>query len=207
MGQSRGQSRGRRPGNATTREEIIEEARRQFGEVGYRQSSLRSIARAAGVDPRLILHYFGSKQQLFVATIELPFEPEVAFDAIFAGGAAGIGTRLAEFLLTMLEDPRSQATVTGVIRAAVSEPEAAAFVREILTERLLTPLAQRVGHESPALRASLMGSQIVGLVMARHVVGLEPLVTASRDTLVNALAPVLAYYLEEDGGVQPKPAK
>lgn len=191
-------NRGRRPGNASTREEIVEEARRQFGEFGYRRTTLRGIARGAGVDPRMILHFFGSKQALFTSTIELPFEPEVAFEILFAEGAAGIGQRVAEFILSILDDPRGRSTVTGIIRAAVSEPEAAALVRELLTQRLLTPLARQVGSDHPDLRASLIGAQVVGLIMARHVVALKPLSAASHDDLVQALTPVFEYYLLGD---------
>ena len=187
--------RGRRPGTTSTRAAIVAEARRQFGDVGYRRTSLRSIAQAVDIDPRMISHFFGSKQQLFSATVELPFDPEVAFAHIFAGGVEGIGERLAEFILTFLADPIGQRTITGVTRAAVSEPEAAAIVRDVLTERLLTPLAQRVSQDRAELRASLIGTQIVGLVMGRYIVGLEPIIQATQADLVQALAPVLEHYL------------
>lgn len=188
-------NRGRRPGSGSTREEIIEEARRQFAELGYRRTTMRGIGRGAGVDPRMILHFFGSKQALFTSTIDLPFEPEVAFESLFAGGAEGLGGRVAEFLLGVLDDPRGQSTVTSIIRAAVSEPEAAALVRELLTRRLLLPLARRASRDRPELRASLIGAQVVGLVMARYVVALESLRAASHEDLVQMLAPVFEYYL------------
>lgn len=191
-------ARGRRPGAASTREDIIEEARRQFGEFGYRRTTMRGIARGAGVDPRMILHFFGSKQELFAATIEVPFEPEAAFEALFAGGAVGIGQRIAEFILSVLDDPRGQRTATSVIRAAVSEPEAAALVREFLTQRMLLPLARRVSHDHAELRASLIGAQVVGLIMARYVVALKPLSAATHEDLVLALTPVFEYYLFGD---------
>lgn len=188
-------NRGRRPGVGSTREEIIEEARRQFAELGYRRTTMRGIGRGAGVDPRMILHFFGSKQALFTSTIDLPFEPEIAFESLFASGAEGIGRRVAEFILGVLDDPHGQSTVTSIIRAAVSEPEAAALVRELLTRRLLLPLARRASRDRPELRASLIGAQVVGLVMARQVVALEPLRAASHDDLVQMLAPVFEYYL------------
>lgn len=191
-------TRGRRRGSVSTREDIIEEARRQFAQFGYRRTTMRGIARGAAVDPRMILHFFGSKQALFMATIELPFEPEIAFELLFAEGTAGIGRRVAEFILGVLDDPRGQNTVTSIIRSAVSEPEAATLVRELLTLRLLLPLARRVSRDRPELRASLIASQFVGLVMARHVVALEPLRAVSRDDLVQILAPVFDYYLLGD---------
>ena len=188
-------TRGRRPAGSGTREAIAAAARRQFGEVGYQRASLRSIAAEAGVDPRLVLHFFGSKQQLFASVVELPFDPETTFDALMAAGEQGLGRRVAEFLFGILDSPEGRKTATGLIRAAASEEEAAATIRDLVAERLLLPLASRVGRDRPELRASLVASQIVGLAMARHVVGLTPLATASRDELVAALAPVFDHYL------------
>ncbi|HEY7606255.1 MAG TPA: TetR family transcriptional regulator [Actinomycetes bacterium] len=187
--------RGRRPAGSGTREAIAAAARRQFGEVGYQRASLRSIAAEAGVDPRLVLHFFGSKQELFASVVELPFDPETTFDTLMAAGEQGLGRRVAEFLFGILDSPEGRKTVTGLIRAAASEEEAAATIRDLVAQRLLLPLASRVGRDRPELRASLVASQIVGLAMARHVVGLTPLATASRDELVAALAPVFDHYL------------
>ena len=189
--------RGRRPAGSGTREAIAAAARRQFGELGYRRASLRSIADEAGVDPRLVLHFFGSKQELFAAVVELPFDPPEAFDALLGPGEQGLGRRVAEFLLAVLDSPEGRKTVTGLIRAAASEEEAAATIRELVARRLLLPLASRVGRDRPEFRASLVASQIVGLAMTRHVVGLAPLATASHAELVAALAPVFDHYLTD----------
>jgi AcrR family transcriptional regulator len=188
-------TRGRRPVGSGTREAIAAAARRQFGELGYRRASLRSIAVEAGVDPRLVLHFFGSKQELFATVVELPFEPATAFDLLLSPGEQGLGRRLATFLLDNLDSPEGRKTITGLIRAAASEEEAAATIRELIARRLLLPLASRVGRDRPELRASLVASQIVGLGMARHVVGLTPLASASKAELVAALAPVFDHYL------------
>jgi AcrR family transcriptional regulator len=170
-------------------------ARRQFGELGYRGASLRAIATEAGVDPRLVLHYFGSKQGLFIRSVELPLDPEALVERIFAGDPAGLGRRAAEQLVAALDDPVSRQAFLGLLRTAVSEPEAAEAVRELLTERILTPLARRVGGERPELRAGMLASQVVGLVMGRHVVGIPALTSADRESLVRGLAPVVEHYL------------
>ena len=187
--------RGRRPAGSGTREAIAAAARRQFGELGYRRASLRNIALEAGVDPRLVLHFFGSKQELFASVVELPFDPETTFDALLAPGEQGLGRRVAEFILALLDSSEGRRTVTGLIRAAASEEAAAATIRELVAQRLLLPLASREGRDRPELRASLVASQIVGLAMARHVVGLTPLTTASHAELIAALAPVFDHYL------------
>lgn len=187
--------RGRRPSGSGTREAIEAVARRQFAELGYPGTTMRGIAREAGVDPRLVGHFFGSKQQLFVSVVELPFDPETVFGDLLSPGSADVGRRLAEFVVDLLESPQARNTITGMVRSAASEESAAEMIRELVTDRLLAPLARRVGGSQPELRASLLGSQIVGLTFARYVVGLPPLAAADRDQLVAALAPVFDHYL------------
>jgi AcrR family transcriptional regulator len=191
-------TRGRRPAGSGTREAIIEAAREQFGERGYGATTLRSVGAAAGVDPRLVTHYFGSKKQLFMQSVRLPVDPDLFLERVFEPGPWTVGERAAETVLAVLDDLNTQHVVVGLVRAATSEPEAAELIREILAKSLLEPVAERVGGTNPSLRASLMASQSVGLAMARHVVGLEPLTSASREQLVAALAPVFDHYLSGD---------
>ena len=195
-------ARGRRPAGSGTRDAIVEAARRQFGERGYAGTTLRSVAEAAGVDPRLVLHYFGSKQGLFVQCVDLPLSPALVIERIFAGGPDQIAGRAATLVMEVMDDPDSRRAFTGILRAAVTEPEAAAGVRDMLTTRLLLPIAERVGGDRPDLRASLMASQIVGLVMARQIVGIPALMEASRDQLIRALVPVFEHYLCGDWVVE-----
>ena len=89
-------TRGRRPAGSGTREAILAAASRAFAEQGYPRTTLRGIARDAGVDTRLVTHYFGSKQDLFVAVVELPFDPEQVMPALLAPGREGVGFRLAD---------------------------------------------------------------------------------------------------------------
>jgi AcrR family transcriptional regulator len=190
--------RGRRPAGSGTRLAIEEAARKQFGELGYRRTTIRGVARLADVDPRLVLHYFGSKKQLFMASVRLPVDPDALFERLFAPGPGPIGERAASVLIGVMEEDATQSVMIGLIRSATSEPEAAQLIREILTERILTPLAERVGGADPELRASLMATQVVGLAMGRHIVAIGPLATASREQLVRAVAPVFDHYLTGD---------
>ncbi|MFN8620202.1 MAG: TetR family transcriptional regulator [Chloroflexota bacterium] len=191
-------TRGRRPAGSGTREAIIEEGRRQFGERGYRDVTLRSVAQGAGVDPKLVLHYFGSKQGLFSACVQLPVPPEVILGQVFSAPREEMPERAADLIVTVLDDPRVREAFLANLRAAASEPEAAAVIRERLTTLLLLPIAQRVGGERPDLRASMTASQLVGLAMARHVIGLEPVATASSAQLRAAILPVVRHYLLGD---------
>ncbi len=187
--------RGPRSSGSGTREAIEDAARQQFGALGYRRTTLRGVARVAGVDPRLVLHYFGSKRQLFLESVRLPVDPDALFEQLFSPGPGTIGERAAVVLIGVMEEPATQSVMVGLIRAAASEPEAAQLIRELLTERILTPLAQRVGGDDPELRASLMAAHVVGLAMGRHIVQISPLTTVSREQLLRAIAPVFDHYL------------
>jgi AcrR family transcriptional regulator len=196
-------TRGRRPGGTDTRGAIVLEARRQFGGHGYGETTLRSVAAGAGVDPRLVLHYFGSKRGLFKEAVELPIDPLVIVGTVLPGDGDEIGMRAARLLLAVLREPDQRLVIMGLLRAAVTDPEAADLIREILTERMLVPIARGIGADQPELRASLAASQVVGLVVARHVVGFEPLASASDAQLAAALAPVLTHYLRGAWTVAP----
>ena len=196
-------TRGRRPAGSGTREAILAAASRAFAEQGYPRTTLRAIARDAGVDTRLVTHYFGSKQDLFVAVVDLPFDPDQVMPALLAPGREGVGHRLARFSVGMLDTPEARRTMTGLLRAAASEEEAAERVGDLLMERLLGPLARHLGNDQPELRAALTAAQMAGLAFARHVVGVPPLVEASSEQLVAAIGPVLEHYLT--GDLSPKP--
>ncbi len=186
---------GRRPGTSGTREAIAAAASGLFAERGYDRTSVRSIAAAADVDPALVTHFFGSKAELFVAVVQLPVPPALIIAQVVEGDRRHAGERLARFLLGILEDPRGRATITGIVRAAASEPRAAELVRELITREILTPMAAALGADQPELRAALAGSQIVGLVMARYVVGVPPLAAAPPGVVAAAIAPTLQRYL------------
>lgn len=188
---------GRRPGDSGTRDAIQAAAREQFARQGYDRTSMRSVALAAGVDPTLVSHFFGSKQRLFAEVMQLPFDPSVVLPDILAGDRAGIGARLAGFLVTVLQSPEGHARMTGLVRAAASEDAAAEVVRQRVTRDILAPLAAQLGSDRPELRGSLVASQMVGLVMARHVVKVEPLASLSPEQVVELVAPTLQRYLVE----------
>jgi AcrR family transcriptional regulator len=190
-----GSSRGRRPGASGTREAIVAAAARRFAALGYDRASLRSIAAEAGVDQKLIAHYFGSKQQLFIAAVGLPLNPAEVVPDVLAGGREGLGARIAALLTAVMEHPDLHQRLTGVVRAAASEPEVARMMREFLTREVFGPLARGLEGDRPQLRANLVGSQVVGLLMARYVVGVEPLASTPAREVAAAVAPTIERYL------------
>jgi AcrR family transcriptional regulator len=187
--------RGRRPGGADTRGAILGAARRLFAARGFERTTVRAIAREARVDPALVLHYFGSKEEVFLAAVELPFEPTDVLPGLLAGERSSLGERFARLVLTTLEDEAGRSRVLAIVRAAASEPAAARLLRCVVEGRIRDPIARGLGTDDAELRAALVGSQVVGLVMARYVVGVEPLASMEPEEIVSVLAPTLQRYL------------
>lgn len=185
---------GRRPGPTTTREAIAEAARRQFAELGYDRTTMRGIAGEAGVDAALVVRFYGSKDALFREVMALPPAVSEALARLAEGPTATIGRRLAEVIVGMLENPRSRSIIVGRIRSASSHPEAAALVRETVT-RDIGRLVAAMTDDEPETRAVLVGSQIVGLALARHVVRVEPLASLPPADVIDYIAPTFQHYL------------
>lgn len=186
---------GRRRGTSETREAILAAAARQFAARGYDRASLRAIAAEAGVDQKLIAHFFGSKQQLFVAAVGMPVNPAEVLRVVLAAGPDALAATLAEVIGGLLDNPDYRQRLTGLVRAAASEPEMARMLREFLTREVFTPIADALETDEPMLRANLVGSQIVGLLMARYVVEVEPLASLPARDVAEAVAPTLERYL------------
>jgi len=186
---------GRRPGDSGAREAILREARQSFGSAGFSGTTIRGVARAAGVDPALVHHYFGTKDELFAACLELPFDPSVVVPALLAEGMDGLGERVVRTFLGIWDATPGQGPLLALLRSAVSDERAARSVRDFITSGVLGPLARSTGQPDAELRASLAASQVVGLAVARYVVRLEPLASASADELAPLVGPTLDRYL------------
>lgn len=180
-----------------THQRILDAARTAFAERGFNATSLRTIGEAAGVDPALCIHYFGSKAELFAASVEMPFDPADVLTEVNADPSSA-GRRLAETFLGALEDEQTRQSLVGLVRSAASDDGAAERVRALVTERVVGAAVSRLDVDRPDLRATLAGSQLMGLVFARHVVGVEPLASASTEEVVAAIAPTLQRYLTEE---------
>jgi AcrR family transcriptional regulator len=188
---------GRPAGGTRNREAILSAAARRFAELGYDRTSMRAIAAEAGVDQALIAHYFGSKHRLFVAAVEFPLDPDKLLPEVLAGDRDTIGERLAQVQLSLLEDPDARRRLTGLVRAASSEPDAARMLREFLMREVIGPVAEALGADEPELRVSLVGSQVIGLMMARYIAEVEPLASLPAERLVKLVGPTLQRYLTQ----------
>jgi len=190
---------GRRPGNQDTREAILAAAREAFAERGYDRASIRVIATGAGVDPALVHHYFGTKDQLFLATVNAPIDPGEILPRVLTGDRDELPERLIRTFLAVWDHPVTGAAAVALVRSGLQHDWSARMLREFLTTRVIRRV---LGHleldpaEAP-LRGSLVATQMIGLVMIRYVLKVEPLASAAPETVVAAVAPNIHRYLFE----------
>ncbi|MDR0342730.1 MAG: TetR family transcriptional regulator [Nocardiopsaceae bacterium] len=222
-GHGAGRRSGRRGGDSGTREAILAAARTRFGEVGYDRATIRDIAAAAGVDPALVHYFFGTKERLFAAVMQLPVIPGDVLDALLADGlpepGSGLGEHVMRTVLGIWDVAAIRAPFLGLLRTAASDDQAAATLREFVTGNILSRVARLAGDSAAAggggaasgggaaaaggdaeFRAALVGSQVVGLGLARYVLRLEPLARASNEELAAAIGPAVERYLTGDLG-------
>lgn len=186
---------GRRPGTPDTREAILSAARRRFATRGYEATSLRGIATEAKVDPALAIHYFGTKEALFIAATGLPSGLPELLCSLAALPLPEFAPALVRGYLHLVDSDQSRNAILALVRSAVSNDRAAAMLREFLAAELL-PLVSRVtGHRDAQLRASLVAAQLIGIATLRHVIRVEPLVRARPDEIVTLVTPAIEQYL------------
>ncbi len=225
-----GERTGRRGGDSGTREAILAAARKRFGDHGYDGATIRGIAADAGVDAALVHHFYGSKEHLFAAAMRLPVHPGEVIAAALAPGAREPGRPLGEHLLRAVlgawDVAEVRATFLGLLRSAVTSEQAAAMMREFVTDAILSRLAGAAGADlagvspadagagaagrgaagaeqggaDPDFRAALIASQVLGLALVRYVLELRPLATAGTEELAAAIGPTLERYLTGDLG-------
>ncbi len=186
--------RGRRPGGADTRAEIIGAARAVFREQGYAGTSMRAIARRAAVDPALVHHYFTDKAHLFIETMALPLDPRAVQEAVATGGFSG--ERLVERFLAQWEQgpgPGSPAFVSLAQAMAASRPVADG-IREFVAERVLLHGPADEDEAALTRRRALIGSQLMGIAWARYVMRMEPVASASRAEVAGWVGPTVDRY-------------
>ena len=199
MSAARGRT-GRRPGESGAREAILAAATVAFAEAGYDRATIRGIATAAGVDPALVLHYFGSKEDLFEAALELPVSPRQIFERGIVAGPDQLGAIIVRTFLEAWEPPETRVRLMAMLRSAMTNETAMAMIRDLLVREVFGPITQALGVPDAPLRATLVGSQFVGLAIIRFIGRLEPLASASVDDLVIAIGPTVQRYLTGDLG-------
>ncbi|MEY9851236.1 AcrR family transcriptional regulator [Leifsonia sp. EB41] len=192
-------------GAASTRSAIVRAAAEEFTERGYEAASLRAVARRAGVDSALVHHYFDDKAELFAATLEAPLRPDRVLDVVLGAPREQVGETLVRYLLTQLEDERAAGRMVLILRTVLSSGPGTRMLREFLTREVFARLAALTHADDADLRADLAASQIVGLMMTRYALKLQPIASADPDELARRVGPVIQWHLfgDIDGGSTP----
>lgn len=172
-------------------------ARRMFAEGGYDKTSLRDIAAAAGVDPALIRHYFGSKAELFRATVGWPFDPDQFRGRILHDGPAGLAERLTRAFFELWEQPDTRAPLLAILRGAATHEESAALVRQFIEQRLYPLIADALTGADAELRVDLAMGQLLGIAYLRHILRIEPIASQPTEELITRAVPAVHAHLGE----------
>lgn len=189
-------ARGRRPGRPDTRAEILDAARALFAERGFSGTTVRGVAAAAGVDASLVHHYFGSKDDLFVAALELRADPRAILPAVLADGPDGVGERLVRTFLAVWDDEENRRPLLALVRG-VLEPEGGRLLRDGVARMVLTPVGEALGLDQRERRVALLASQLMGVVMTRYLLAIEPLASTPAEELVPVYGPIVQRLLTE----------
>lgn len=160
---------------------------------------MRGIARSAGVDSALVHHYFGTKQQLFIAALDFPLDPELIAQLLLTGDRETAGERIVRFALSLWDEPSVRERLTALLRTVAANDEVARLFRDFVQHELVARVSAAWGERAAAFRVELVMSQIVGLAMGRYIIGVEPLATAGTDELAALVGPALQHYLDTPG--------
>lgn len=191
--------RGRRPaGGPDTRESVLAAARELFAERGYERTTIRAVAGAAGVDPALVHHHFGTKEGLLAEAITMPIEPGV----ILAGLGEDpdrLGTEIVSRVVMLWETrPDVRERMVAMLRSGISHEGAARLMRDLLGRTLLGALGELAAPDRRELRTSLVGTQLGGLMLGRFVLHVPGVADATPEQLIAAVGPVVQHYLRGD---------
>lgn len=158
---------------------------------------MRGVARAAGVDPRLVHHYFDSKEDLLVVSLGFPARPAELLGAVLSGPVETIGERLVRAVLAIWDRPEGRERIVAILSGALTSDAAARMLREFLSREVLGRIAGAMDLPDSELRASLAASHLVGIAMARVVLRIEPLAATDIERLARIVGPVLQSYLTD----------
>jgi AcrR family transcriptional regulator len=186
---------GRPPGASDTRERILASARELFARNGIHKTSIRAVATAAGVDAALVHHYYGTKEQLFAAAVRLPIDPMDVIRPLREVPVEELGYTLPSVLLP-LYDSELGAGIIATLRSILAGSEVNLF-RSFLQEVIAVEVGSRVDNPpgSGIIRIQFVASQLVGVIMARYILELEPFKSLPVEQIAQTIAPNLQRYL------------
>lgn len=189
---------GRPAGASDTRERILTSARELFAQNGIDKTSIRAIAAAAGVDPALVHHYYGTKQQLFAAAIHVPIDPMQVLGPLRDTPVDKLGHTLPSLLLPLWDSEAGKGLI-ATIRSLLAGSEVS-LLRSFLQDIIGAEVGTRVDNPpgTGRIRVQFVASQLVGVVMARYILELDPFKSLPIEQIVETIGPNLQRYLTGD---------
>jgi len=186
---------GRPPGTSDTRDRILDNARELFARNGIGNTSIRSIAAAAGVDSALVHHYFGTKEQLFAAAVHIPIDPMRVIGPMREIPVEQLGSALPSLLLPLWDSEMGPAFL-ATLRSMLAG-DGVGLIRSFLQDVISVEIGARVDEPpgSGRIRVQFVASQLVGIVMARYIIELEPFASLTVEQIAETVAPTLQRYL------------
>jgi AcrR family transcriptional regulator len=181
---------GRWRSGAESKQRILATARAMFRARGYDGTTVRAVAAEAGVDPAMVFYFFGTKQGLFGAVLEMAAEVPPAIESIFEGGLDGIGERIVRTLLDNL-DKAEHSPFVLLARSAPTHDQSEALLLEYIDREITGRLAALLDAPDATMRAGMVNVQMLGLAVARYIVRIEPIASASVDELVARFGPII----------------
>jgi AcrR family transcriptional regulator len=154
-----------------TKAKIGKIASKQFSEIGYEKTTIRSVAEASGVDPKLVMHYFGNKEKLFASTMSLPHEAAAAMTLLSLVPKRQWGSRISD-LVWLSKKAKSNKVMVGIIRASASEDKAAEMLREFYAENLFNPMLAALKVDNQEIRSVMLSSLMVGYTFNNEILDL-----------------------------------
>lgn len=185
---------GRWRSGAESRQRVLDAARVLFHRNGYAGTTVRAVAADAGVDPAMVFYFFGTKQGLFAAVLDMSAQLPSAIDAIFDGGLDGVGERVIRTLLENM-DKSDRTPLAMLTRSAPTHDQSETLLREFIDREITRRLAAMLDTPDAALRAGMVNVQLLGLTVARYIVRIEPIASASVDELVTRFGAVVQHCL------------
>lgn len=184
---------GRRPGSSITRQAVLDAARARFSQDGFAGATIRKIAADAGVDASLVIQFYGSKDELFAAAMALSPEALKHFAQAFEGPEDKLGERITTAFLELWEgDAEVSEPLLAMLRAAITNDQAAASLRDFIQARLVEQISPKLANAQDAdVRAAFASAMLIGVVVGRDIVRVPVLASSDRVTMARLLAPAI----------------
>ncbi len=183
-------------GTDDVRDAVLDAARAAFHARGYVRTSVKGVAAAAGVAPEVVNRYWNSKESLFAAAMQLPFDPASAVPRLVAPGLDGMGERLTRATLDLLADEETRNDFIALFQAGASATKAARGMQDFIERSIVDRLVRVVGVPDARLRVNLIISYLMGIGTSRYVIRLEPLASMPEEDVIKLVAPTIQNWLD-----------